>query len=164
MQERQPPRHVPGRTRAALLIAGTLLAPGCRNLEEIAAPQVTLPGVEVRSYSGGEADLTLGVAVGNPNPFDLTLIEIEGTLFLDKREIGPVSWQGELGCKKQEVVQVQIPTHVRVSKAGGDSLLAALVDRQDVRHAVRGEVTFARGVIRRTFPLATDGRRDDQAR
>jgi len=156
-----------GRYRAVLLVAGALFAPGCRNMEEIAAPQVTLPAVEVRSYSGGEADLTLGFAVGNPNPFDLTLIEIDGTLFLNRREIGPVTWKGERECKKQGAVQVQIPAHVLLAKAAqakGDSLLAALVDNRDVMHAVRGEVTFARGVIRRTFPLATDGRRDDQAR
>jgi hypothetical protein len=151
------------RYRAALFVAvaGALAAPGCHKVDEIAAPQVTLPGVEVRSYSGGEADLTLGFAVGNPNSFDLTLIEIDGTLFLNKREIGPVAWQGERDCKKQGAVQVRIPAHVVLSQAGVDSLLAAMVDGRDVMQAVRGEVTFARGVIRRTFPLATDGRRDE---
>ena len=151
------------RYRAALFVAvaGALAAPGCHKVDEIAAPQVTLPAVEVRSFSGGEADLTLGFAVGNPNSFDLTLIEIDGTLFLNKREIGPVAWQGERECKKQGAVQVRIPAHVVLSQAAGDSLVAALVDGRDVMQAVRGEVTFARGVIRRTFPLATDGRRDE---
>jgi len=147
-----------------IVTAGLWAAPGCRNMEEIAAPQVTLPSVEVRSYSGGEADLRLNFAVGNPNPFDLTLIEVKGTLFLDRQEIGPVAWKGEQTCKKQGAVQVQIPTHVVLTPAGGDSLLAPLVDQRDVMHAVRGEVTFARGVIQRTFPLATDGRREETAR
>jgi hypothetical protein len=131
----------------------------------MAAPQVTLPEVEVRSYSGGEADLTLGLTVGNPNPFDITLVEVQGTLFLNDREVGPVGWQGEQECKSKAAVQARIPVHVHLTPlAGGDSLLVALVDRRAMKQAVRGEMTFARGMIRRTFPVATDGRLDAAAR
>jgi hypothetical protein len=147
---------------AALGCSAILGATACRRVDEIAAPQVTLPSIEVRSYSGGEADLMLGFAVGNPNSYDLTLVQINGTLYLSDQEAGPVVWSGEQECKKQGAVQARIPMHLQLGHvAGGDSLLAALVDRKQVRQAVRGEMTFARGVIRRTFPIATDGRRAD---
>jgi hypothetical protein len=138
---------------------------GCRQVDEIAAPQVTLPGIDVRSYSGGEADLTLGLTIGNPNPFDITLVAIQGRLFLEGREIGPVSWQGEQPCKSKAAVQARIPAHLHLAPGiGADSLLVALVDRREVKQAVRGEMTFARGMVRRTFPVATDGRLDATAR
>ena len=135
----------------------TALLAGCRSVEEIAAPQVTLANVEVRGLSGGEADLTLGLAIGNPNPFDVTLVEIQGTLFLAGVEAGPVAWSGEKPCAKQGAVEARIPAHLAMGDR--DSLITALVDHKPMRKALRGEVTFARGVIRRTFPMATDGQR-----
>jgi hypothetical protein len=140
-------------------------AGGCRQVDEIAAPQVTLPAIEVRSYSGGEADLALGLTVGNPNPFDIILVMIEGTLYLEGREVGLVIWQGEQPCSAKGAVRADIPVHLHLAGvAGGDSLLTDLVDQRPLEQAVRGEMTFARGVIRRTFPVATDGRLDSPAR
>jgi hypothetical protein len=143
-----------------VVLAGVVsLLLGCRSVEEIAAPQVTLANVEVRTLSGGEADLTLGLAIGNPNPFDVTLVEIQGTLFLAGVEAGPVAWSGEKPCAKQGAVEARIPAHLAVGDR--DSLITALVDYKPMRKALRGEVTFARGVIRRTFPMATDGKRGE---
>ena len=133
----------------ALSAAVLLLGAGCRQVDEIAAPQVTLPGIDVRSYSGGEADITLGLTVGNPNPFDITLVAIKGTLFLEGREIGPVSWQGEQQCKSKAAVQARIPAHLDLAPvAGADSLLVALVDRREVKQVVRGEMREVRLVLR----------------
>ena len=143
---------------AAALAAALAAFTSCRSPEEIAAPQVTLANVEVRALSGGEADLTLGLAIGNPNPFDVTLVAIQGSLFLAGVEAGPVAWSGEKPCAKKGAVEARIPVHLVVG-AGQDSLVGALVDQKHMRKALRGEVTFARGVIRRTFPMATDGQR-----
>jgi hypothetical protein len=149
-------RSIAARAAAGVVAASAILA-GCRSVEEIAAPQVTLNGVEVRGLSGGEADLILALAVGNPNPFDVTLVEIQGTLFLAGVDVGPIGWTGERPCAKQGAVEARIPAHLAVGDR--DSLVSALVDQKPMRKALRGEVTFARGVIRRTFPMATDGQR-----
>lgn len=139
--------------RALALALG--LALGCRSVSEIAAPAITLRDVEVRAFSGGVADLTLEVEVENGNDFEVTLVALSGGLELEGAEVGRLAWFGELDCPKRQASRVRIPLHVAVGEHG--DLFTALIDRRPMRHALRGEATFARGVIRRACPVATEG-------
>lgn len=128
---------------------------GCRPVDEIAAPVVTFEDVLVRSYSGGIAELTLELSVKNVNGFELTLTELDGELLFGGVEVGRATWSGEVSCPKEEAARVRIPQRLTVG-AGQDEIFGALIDRQEMSHVFHGEMKFARGVITRTFRVATD--------
>ncbi len=142
-----------GLGRGPVLFLG--LAGGCRSVSEIAPPALTLRDVAVRAFSGGVADLTLEVEVENANDFEVTLVALSGDLEIEGAEIGRLAWSGEHDCPKRRASRVRIPLHCVVGEHGG--LLAGLIDRRPLHHALRGEATFARGVIRRAYPVATEG-------
>jgi LEA14-like dessication related protein len=138
--------------RAVALVVGAALLAACRPVTEIAAPAIALDDVEVRSFSGGMADLSLVLTIINRNDFEITLVELAGTLALDEQEVGPVRWTGELDCAKQGTTALRVP--VRLTVDTGGEIYRALIDRRPLRETVTGEATIARGVIRRTYPVA----------
>jgi len=141
----------------AIAFAFTISAGGCRSVSEFAAPMITLSDLEVRGFSGGAADLVLELKVDNLNNFEITLVGLTGGLLIEDLEVGQLAWRGEIDCPKGEESVVRIPVHMAV----GDhrEIFRALIDRRKpLRHALRGESTFARGMIQRTYPVAAEGK------
>jgi LEA14-like dessication related protein len=140
----------------ALVTALGLEAAGCRSVSEMAAPVFTLSDVDVRGFSGGVADLVLTLQIENLNDFEITLIALSGGLAIDGAEVGQVKWSGEIDCPKNSAAVARIPIHLAVTE--NQEIFSDLIDRRrPFRHGLRGESTFARGVIQRTYPVAVEG-------
>jgi len=137
--------------RAVAFVVGAALLAACHSVTEIAAPVITLDDVEVRSFSGGVADLSLVLTLINQNDFEITLVELAGSLALDEQEVGAVRWTGEFDCAKQDTTALRVPVRLTVDTEG--EVYRALIDRRPLRETVTGEATIARGVIRRTYPV-----------
>jgi LEA14-like dessication related protein len=154
MSARYPARPgSPGRRLRipVLLAAAAVLAAACSPVTEISAPLITLEEVEVRSFSGGIADLSLVLTLINQNSFEITLVELTGALSLDEHEVGPIHWTGEFDCAKRDTTAMRVP--VRLTVGTENEIYHALIDRRPLGESVTGEVTIARGVIRRTYPV-----------
>jgi hypothetical protein len=149
-------------SRWGRLLVLALATAACSPVTEISAPLITLDDIEVRAFSGGVADLSLALTLINQNDFEITLVELSGSLVLAEREVGPVHWGGEFDCAKRDTTAVRIPVHLGV---GGESeLFRSLIDRGQVPASVRGEATIARGVVRRTYPVTLVRRPGDEGR
>jgi LEA14-like dessication related protein len=141
----------------AIVFASPLGTGGCRNVTEFAAPAITLSDLEVRGLSGGAADLIIELNVDNMNNFEITLIGLSAGLLVEDVELGQVNWKGEFDCPKSEEAVVRIP--FRMAVGDNSEIFNALIDRRKLmRPALRGESTFARGVVQRTYPLAAEGK------
>lgn len=145
-----------------LLAAAAALGIACSPVTEISAPLITLDEVEVRNFSGGIADLSLVLTLINQNNFEITLVELAGSLSLDEEAVGPVRWSGEFDCAKRDTTAMRVP--VRLTVGTESEIFRALIDRRPLREAVTGEVTIARGVIRRTYPVTLTRRPGDVGR
>ncbi len=144
-------RRVPVASAAAIALAAAAIGSGCNPAAEISAPVIALNDVEVRGFSGGVAQLYLWFDIVNQNGFEITLVRIKGSLTLDDRDVGEASWSGEIDCTPRDTTSVHIP--VRLAVGAADDLFRALIDRQPMRHRLRGEATIARGVIQRTYAV-----------
>ncbi len=136
----------------ATLVLMLSFASGCR-VDEIETPSIKLGHVEVRGLSGGIADLLLEINVENKNDFAVTLVGISGGLELDGIEVGRVTWSGEHPCAKKKESTLHVPLRLSVGDHRG-AFMALIDGSRAVHSALHGEATFARGVIRKTYPMA----------
>lgn len=138
---------------AAGLAAVALAAGGCSPAAEISAPILALDDIDVRGFSGGVADLSLDLDVINQNNFEIVLVQLSGALDLDAQAVGTVNWSGEFACAKRDTTTVRIPVRLTVEEEAA-GIFRSLIDRRPMPAGLRGETTIARGVIRRTYPVA----------
>lgn len=141
---------------ALLLAAAAAAAAGCRSVNEIKTPEIRLRNIHVQGLSGGVADVVLEVMVDNANDFEVRLIDLTAAIVLAGAQVGEVSWSGEFDCPRERASVLRIPLRLTVGEH--KEVFSTLIDRrQPLRHELRGESTFAHGVIRHTYPLATEG-------
>jgi len=141
------------RLRALVLLpALALLLASCSEVEE---PKVTITGIEVNGMSLEGVELDLLIDVENPNDFGADVGDLEYRVYLDGMEVARGLQTDRVSIPAGSVVEVAVP--VTVVWKGVDKGLKKLLDGEEHRWRLKGNVELSKGPMSKSFSFSESG-------
>ncbi len=118
-------------------------------------PTFALREVSITRFSLQEVHLLFGIEVQNPNSFDLHLLSLEYTVFLNDREVGKGRVDKEVQIAKASSTLVQIPLQTDLKNLGDP--LRLVLGGQDLQYKIEGAAAIKASVGTATYPFSKSG-------
>ncbi|HYB20651.1 MAG TPA: LEA type 2 family protein [Thermodesulfobacteriota bacterium] len=118
-------------------------------------PTVTLKEVAVTRISLTDINFLFGIEVQNPNSLDLTLKDLEYTVYFNDREVGRGRVEKEVLVAKAASTLVQLPLQADFKSLGDP--LGMIIAGKDLRYKIEGACVLKARLGSTRIPFSKSG-------
>jgi LEA14-like dessication related protein len=115
-------------------------------------PTFVLKEVSITRISPLEIHLLFGIEVQNPNLFDMSLLSLEYTVYLNDREAGKGRVDKEVQIAKASSTLVQVPLQTDLKNLGDP--LRLFFGGQNLRYKIEGAAVVKASLGTATYPFS----------
>jgi LEA14-like dessication related protein len=118
-------------------------------------PTVTLKEVAITRISLTDINFLFGIEVQNPNSFDLTLKELDYTVYFNDREVGRGRLEKKVRIAKSASTLVQLPLQADFKSLGDP--VGMIIAGKELRYKIEGAGVLKAMLGSTTIPFSKNG-------